>query len=215
MTRRAGSDPEETKKQILEAATEEFSDHGFKNASLRHICARAGVTTGALYTYFQDKDALFTSVISPVTDTILHLLRSHYEAELAATSENTLSGEDEDMQATLQILHFYYTHKTLCQMLLQNQEHPAVTAFFDELIRCMDRHTLRLFQQMSGNVPENEESAPDTGAVHWFSHIQVDAILYLISHDLDPRQAEQLLEKMIRFMRAGFLSVFPSEYTEP
>lgn len=215
MTRRSGSIPEETKKQILAAAVEEFSAHGFGNASLRQICAKAGVTTGALYAYFRDKDALFTSVISPVTGGILHLLKTHYEAELAATSENNLSGEDEDLLASMKILEFYYANRTLCQIVLQNREHWAVCAFFDELTHCMDLHTHLLFRQLRGNTPENDFPVVDDGTVHWVSHVQLDAILYLISHNLEPAQAKIQLEKMICFMRAGFIAVFQNNHAKP
>ena len=38
--------------QILKAAEIEFLEKGFVNASLRDICQKAGVTTGALYKRF-------------------------------------------------------------------------------------------------------------------------------------------------------------------
>ena len=215
MTRKIGSIPEKTKQNILAAATEEFSSYGFANASLRHICAKAGVTTGALYAYFKDKNELFESVIAPATDRILYFLKTHYETELATTSEDALSEEAEDIQATMQILHFYYSNKSLCQIVLQNREHPAVCAFFDGLTECMDRHTHLLFQQMYGNTSEKALPVWDEGTIHWFSHIQIDAILYIISHDLEPAQAEIQLKKMIGFMRAGFIALFQTEVKYP
>ncbi|MGN0552340.1 MAG: TetR family transcriptional regulator, partial [Oscillospiraceae bacterium] len=47
MTKRKGADSEETKEAILSAAAEEFFECGYEKSSLRHICSRAGVTTGA------------------------------------------------------------------------------------------------------------------------------------------------------------------------
>lgn len=214
MTRRIGSIPEETKKNILAAATEEFSAHEFANASLRHICAKADVTTGALYAYFKDKNDLFEHVISPVTSRILSLLNSHYETELATTTENNLSEEDEDIQSTMQILNVYYANKTLCQIVLQNREHPAVCSFFDKLTQYMDRQTQLLLLQMFGSTPKKKTRIWDAGTIHWFSHVQMDSVLYIISHDLEPAQAEVQLKKMIGFMRAGFIALCQAETTE-
>lgn len=214
MARKTGSIPEETKKQLLEAATEEFSAHGFQNASLRHICANANVTTGALYAYFKDKDELFANVISPVTGYILSLIKSHYEMELATTSENSLSEENEDFLATQKILNFYYENKTLCQIVLHNQEHPAVCSFFDELMDRMDQQTRLLFQQMRGSRPIDEQSVLDPTTIHWLSHLQVDAMFHIISHDMEPACAERQLKQIIRFLRAGFISLFQIEKTE-
>lgn len=43
----------ETRKELLKCAKEEFMDKGFMGASLRNICQKAGVTTGALYFFLR------------------------------------------------------------------------------------------------------------------------------------------------------------------
>ena len=55
----------ETKKKILDSAMAEFLEKGFMNASLRTIASNAGLTTGAMYRHFKDKDALFIHTILP------------------------------------------------------------------------------------------------------------------------------------------------------
>ena len=52
-----------TRQQILESAYHEIHRHGFQAASLSPILKRAGVTKGALYHYFPDKQALGYSVL--------------------------------------------------------------------------------------------------------------------------------------------------------
>ena len=52
----------ETKAQLLKYAKEEFMEKGFAGASLRSICRKADVTTGALYFFFKDKDDLLNVV---------------------------------------------------------------------------------------------------------------------------------------------------------
>jgi TetR/AcrR family transcriptional regulator len=50
--------------QILEAAFEEFSGHGFKGATIKSIARAAGLQSPALiYWYFPDKEALFREVL--------------------------------------------------------------------------------------------------------------------------------------------------------
>ena len=49
----------ETREKLLEGAMAEFSENGYMKASLRKICADAGVTTGALYFFFKNKNDLF------------------------------------------------------------------------------------------------------------------------------------------------------------
>ena len=66
MSKRAGAVSAETKQQLLTAARDEFAARGFQGSSLRRICAAAGVTTGALYFFFQGKDDLFAAVLAQV-----------------------------------------------------------------------------------------------------------------------------------------------------
>ena len=50
-------------KPIIEAAREEFLRHGYMKASMRNIAKAAGITTGALYTRYDGKRELFSSLI--------------------------------------------------------------------------------------------------------------------------------------------------------
>jgi AcrR family transcriptional regulator len=49
--------------EILAAALEVFAQKGFAGARLEHIAARAGVSKGALYLYFETKEDLFRAVV--------------------------------------------------------------------------------------------------------------------------------------------------------
>ena len=48
---------------ITRAAYEEFLSCGYQKASLHKIAEKAGVTTGAIYTRYKNKDALFVSLL--------------------------------------------------------------------------------------------------------------------------------------------------------
>jgi len=49
--------------EIVVAALAVFSEKGFAAARLDDIAARAGVSKGALYLYFETKQELFTAVV--------------------------------------------------------------------------------------------------------------------------------------------------------
>ena len=59
----AARDPERTRQAILEAATVEFTRHGFSGASVNEVAARARVNKRMLYHYFGNKEALFLAVL--------------------------------------------------------------------------------------------------------------------------------------------------------
>jgi AcrR family transcriptional regulator len=49
--------------RLLSAATEEFAAHGYEDASVNRLLARAKISKGALYYYFSDKDDLYATVV--------------------------------------------------------------------------------------------------------------------------------------------------------
>ena len=54
-----------TQERILASAKTEFLKKGFLGASLRNIVKTAGVTTGAFYGYYSNKEALFSALVEP------------------------------------------------------------------------------------------------------------------------------------------------------
>src|SRR5208282_5897690 len=65
-------DPERTRGRLLRAAFQEMHRSGFRNADLDAILARAGVTKGALYYHFDNKEALGYAVVDEVITSNLH-----------------------------------------------------------------------------------------------------------------------------------------------
>src|SRR5581483_2473712 len=51
-----------TRHALLDAAAELFTERGFRHVSLDEIAQRAGVTKGAVYSNFADKEELFAAV---------------------------------------------------------------------------------------------------------------------------------------------------------
>lgn len=49
--------------EILEAAFEEFVEKGYAGTRLEDVAARAGVTKGTIYFYFESKEAVFASMV--------------------------------------------------------------------------------------------------------------------------------------------------------
>ncbi|MGB2958746.1 MAG: TetR family transcriptional regulator, partial [Bacteroidota bacterium] len=52
-----------TKQKILDAAIQLFSRKGFRSTSLSDLAQATGLTKGALYHHFRNKDALFYAVL--------------------------------------------------------------------------------------------------------------------------------------------------------
>jgi AcrR family transcriptional regulator len=58
-----GSDPERTRRNIIEVATREFASKGFSGARIDEIAARTNTSKRMIYYYFTDKEGLFVAVL--------------------------------------------------------------------------------------------------------------------------------------------------------
>jgi AcrR family transcriptional regulator len=56
-------DPEGTRKNIIDIATEEFAENGFSGARVDEIAARTSTSKRMIYYYFGDKEGLFVAVL--------------------------------------------------------------------------------------------------------------------------------------------------------
>ncbi|MDT8717765.1 TetR/AcrR family transcriptional regulator [Clostridium sp. 19966] len=57
---------DEVKDKILKAAVLEFKENGYMDCSIRKIAERAHITSGNIYRYFSNKEALFDAIVAPV-----------------------------------------------------------------------------------------------------------------------------------------------------
>jgi AcrR family transcriptional regulator len=73
--------------EILEAAYEEFILHGYTAARLEDVAARAGVTKGTIYVYFQNKEELFGSLARERGKELLELVAPFFEDRGEPTAE--------------------------------------------------------------------------------------------------------------------------------
>ncbi len=100
---------ERTLRAILDAATDEFGEKGFHDASISAITARAGVAIGSFYTYFASKEAVFTALVGDLSDRVGDFVRPR----LAAQSDQ-LAAEG---AAQLAFLEFARAHKEIYRII--------------------------------------------------------------------------------------------------
>ena len=56
--------------KILQSAREEFISKPYAQVSLRDVCSKAGVTTGAFYNRYKGKEELFDALVAPTLERI-------------------------------------------------------------------------------------------------------------------------------------------------
>ncbi|MBN2044097.1 MAG: TetR/AcrR family transcriptional regulator [Anaerolineales bacterium] len=90
---------ERTRKQIIGAALELFSDQGYHGTSMRQVADLAGIALGGIYNHFDNKEAIFTAVT--LESHPIHTLLPALEAESGDTLEEAIHQSAERMYETL------------------------------------------------------------------------------------------------------------------
>ena len=104
----------QTRKKLIDSAKKEFIEKGYMKASLRNICKDAGLTTGAMYFFFQDKEELFESIVGGPLLELENTIKAHFSMEaMMGENINSLTPQDleDDYEAALSILSVLYRYK--------------------------------------------------------------------------------------------------------
>jgi AcrR family transcriptional regulator len=115
--KRTAAEIEEMRERILDAAHEILREQGPDGLSIRAIAERVGVSHMVLYTYFEDRDALFMALINRQHQ---RKQKSHNERLARARTGETL---DVVREVILSRLAFAHDHPEMFRFLLHAPEH--------------------------------------------------------------------------------------------
>ncbi|MCR5061483.1 MAG: TetR/AcrR family transcriptional regulator [Saccharofermentans sp.] len=130
-----------THELILKSALKNFSDVGFRNASIRNICKDAGVTNGAFYAHFNSKDELFSALVAEK----LQMFSETYQdlSEMHINSAEDVLHIFEMSYGSIEILiHYIYSESEVFKLILESSGGTSYEHFVDELIDEECRNTM-------------------------------------------------------------------------
>ncbi len=199
-------DEKATRERLLKCAKQEFLEKGYMKASLRSICKKAGVTTGALYFFFQNKEDLLSAVVEETLKGLMEIIQSHFFREIDTQARTALSGDaSEDIDSAKQILHYLYQHYDVVFILLTKSQGSVYETIVDQFADALEQHYDKLTEQLFLNqgVPR-----PDKDILHWASHMQIDTFVHLLTHVKDEEKALKDIEQMVAYLVAGWVGAF-------
>ena len=132
-------------REILEAAFEEFVLRGYAATRLEDVAARVGVTKGTIYVYFKDKEHLFETMVTELSQPVVDI--SVYERALDDVSAlNVLEQFVTDIcrmtiedRYSHQIVRFLVSEASPFQGLLERYERNFAQPVFAILQMIIDR----------------------------------------------------------------------------
>lgn len=197
----------ETRENLLKSAKAEFLEKGFMQASLRNICKNAGVTTGALYFFFKDKEDLFANVVQEPLNQLHQLMSSHYELEKEMSSIELHSLEDfgEDIEIAKQVIGFMYQYYDEFQLILTKSQGSRFENCIDYFVSVSEKH----YRIMADKIAETMGTKKlDDYMIHWVAHMQIDAFVHLLTHEKSQEEAVKQIEAIVYYIIAGWFAMF-------
>lgn len=120
---------ESVKENITKAALKEFNEKGYKNSSMRIIARNAGIVSGNIYRYFENKEALFNYIAEPVYEKV-------------SDAMTVIQSEIQNFNGPWDDKHVLTFVKHLCSQFLEN-------------ISGCDTELLILLDKSSGSIYES------------------------------------------------------------
>ena len=194
----------ETKAKILESAKKEFLEKGFVNASLRTIASNAGLTTGAMYRHFKDKDALFCALVDQAIDfttqTVMLADSSHH-----LDLDNLVSKEhfEQERESTNELLNFIFDNFDTFTLLLTKSAGSTHEHFQEEICELYTKNCEETFNWMYDNHISSKKV--DTMTVHFIASTVINAFVEIITHKMSKETAMQYIDNIEAFTRYGMM----------
>ncbi|MBR5421515.1 MAG: TetR/AcrR family transcriptional regulator [Lachnospiraceae bacterium] len=196
-------DTDQSKRELLlNAAMQEFTEKGYNKASLRTICSRAGVTTGALYFFFENKADLFAAIVDPPITGLRKIIFDHFMEDSARVSE-IHSIEDSDMDhkdiSDKLVDHIYDNYESFI-LVLTASENTVYENIVDEFVKLTERSVPMMISAIPGYTY-------DGYMAHWMAHISIDAYIQVIKHERDREKARGMLGNIMNYLVKGWVEL--------
>ena len=185
------------------------------NASLRTIAANAGVTTGAMYRHFKDKDAFFCALVDDAIDAATKAVMmadvSHH-----LDLQNIVSKEhfEKENELTNDLLNYIFDNFDAFTLLLTKASGSTHENFQEEICNLHTKKCEETFNWMYKNGISTKKI--DKMTVHFIASTIINAFVEIITHKMTKKTAFQYIENITEFTRYGMMHMMgiPCEHHE-
>ena len=192
----------EKRKKLIEAGKKEFLERGYNKASLRKICSDAGVTTGALYFFFENKEDLYSSIVNPPLMELKKMVIEHFKEDQAFLSNMDsldLGNLDHSDIADMLVDHVYKNYDSFI-LLLSGSKEDALENGIDEFVEILEQSTIAM-------VSGSKFYTYDPFMTHWMAHTTVDSMVHVIKHEKDVNVAKKRIQSIMNYLVIGWVKL--------
>ncbi|HGD0844133.1 TetR family transcriptional regulator [Finegoldia sp. BIOML-A3] len=192
-----------THENILKSGKINFLNDGYERANLRKICKDAGVTTGAFYRHFEDKEALFVALVEPLAKEILDLYTKFEEESFRSIDEKHIKDLAEiNIDGSIETAIYIFRKKDIFELLVYKAYGTKYDNFIEKLVKMEDLNRNKISKIVLKNnykyINISEKS------MHLLNHAYINALCEIIMHSDNIEEVKQNSEIVARFFREGW-----------
>ena len=191
---------------LLGAGKREVLEKGFQGASLRNIAASLGVTTGAIYGYYTDKEAMFDALVSEPGQELVERYREVQKAFSARPLEEQVNNLPEvpEIEAAW-MMAYIYDHFDAFKLITCAAAGTRYEHYLDTLAEIEDNAGRALIDRMREAgypVPEIDDEL-----IHIMSSALFNGMFETVRHDMPREKAMQYMNSLRDFYSAGWFKI--------
>lgn len=180
---------EEIRENILKAALQEFFEKGYKTAAMRNIAKQAKIPTGLIYSYYENKEALFDAVLRPVL--------YDWERVLTAGGENESHYTDNEIyglsKAEIECILNLFDHRQEFIILIDKSQGTKYKNEKERFIKDIEEHLNK----------HRKDDMDDEVFLHVIANNFVDGLMQIMYHYKGKEWAVMILHKLSKMYLSG------------
>ncbi len=184
----------ESREKLIECARREFLEKGFAKASLRKITSDAGLTTGAVYFFFGDKNGLLEGVVGEALGQLTAVLEEHFREDIESAPGNYQHQDGDHDRLTEKLTDVIYDNYDEMRILLDRSAGSKYEGFIDGIVDRLDSSYIALAESYAAVMPGKRVNRK---MLHWLSHVQINAFVHMMQHERDKESARRFIKPVM------------------
>lgn len=193
----------DTKNRIIEIAETEFMAHGFQKASLRNIAKKAGLTTGAVYGYYTDKESLFTALVSKPAEELMTKFKGMLTSyEILLDDEKINLADQYAFDGITFFCNYIFQYRNAFYLIAQCSEGTKYRSYIDDLAYLEEQAYDAYFDFLiaKGKIQQKADAM--------LTHILISSTFYsvfeVVVHEMTREKVNEYAKNLADFYIAGW-----------
>jgi len=194
---------EDTKNLILDYAKTEFMDRGFKDASVRNIAKTMGLTTGAVFRYYPDKEALFIAVVDYAAQSLYESYKkTQNQFQYLPLDKRKDIVQTNSPEYLLQMLDIIYENFDAFKLIICHSEGTRYASYIDWLVSIAVENTKMFIDILKKDGVQVKETP--SNLIHIIYSAFLTAVFEVVVHDMPKEEAVEYVSSMFAFFNSGW-----------